>query len=179
MNSKRIFLKKLFLVPLLSLSGFVNAHTPYRQWKVVRKKHLLIYSNREDLRTDELAEQVNKVLKHFLPDAKSMVARGRNYKRIASILTTGQGMLALFKKDEAQKLFNGKYPYKGYSGQHIRLICQIDDYFLLSNTSFKNDHAILVYDTLIDHHSNTIKISDTPIPLHSALVKYERQKSNH
>ena len=65
MNSKRLLLKKLFLVPLLSLSGFVNAHTPYRQWKVVRKKHLLIYSNREDLKTDELAEQVNKVLKQI------------------------------------------------------------------------------------------------------------------
>ena len=179
MNSRRILIKKLFFLPLLPLSGFVSAHTPYRQWRVVRKKHLLIYSNREDLKTDELAEQVNKVLKQFLPDAKSMVARGRNYKRIASILTTGQGMLALFKKDEAKNLFNGEYPYKGYSGQHIRVICQIDNYYLLSNTSFKNDHAILVYDTLIDHHSNTIKISDNSIPLHSALIKYDSQKSDH
>tara|TARA_B100000674_G_C37395182_1_gene713706 strand:- start:52 stop:591 length:540 start_codon:yes stop_codon:yes gene_type:complete len=179
MNSRRILIKKLFFLPLIPLSGFVNAHTPYRQWKVVRKKHLLIYSNREDLKTDELAEQVNKVLKQFLPDAKSMVARGRNYKRIASILTTGQGMLALFKKDQAQNLFNGEYPYKGYSGKHIRVICQIDGYYLLSNTSFKNDHAILVYDTLIDHHSKTIKISDNSIPLHRALIKYESQKSNH
>ncbi len=179
MNSRRILIKKLFFLPLLPLSGFVSAHTPYRQWRVVRKKHLLIYSNREDLKTDELAEQVNKVLKQFLPDAKSMVARGRNYKRIASILTTGQGMLALFKKDEAKNLFNGEYPYNGYSGQHIRVICQIDNYYLLSNTSFKNDHAILVYDTLIDHHSNTIKISDNSIPLHSALIKYDSQKSDH
>ena len=178
MNFRRILLKKLFLSSLLTLSGFVNAHTPYRQWKVVRKKHLLIYSNREDLKTDQLAEQVNKVLKQFLPDAKSMVARGRNYKRIASILTTGQGMLALFKKVEARNLFNGKYPYKGFSGKHIRLICQIDDYYLLSNTSFKNDHAILTYDTLVDHNTSTIKISDNSIPLHSALIKYESQKSN-
>ena len=69
MNSRRTSLKKLFLIPLLSLSGFVNAHTPYRQWKVVRKKHLLIYSNREDLKTDLLAEQVNKVLTKTLKES--------------------------------------------------------------------------------------------------------------
>ena len=179
MNFRRTFLKKLFITSLFTFSGFVRAHTPYRQWKVVRKKHLLIYSNREDIKTDQLAEKVNKIFKEFLPEAKSMVARGRNYKRIASILTTGQGMLALFSKDEAQNLFNGKYPYKGYSGKHIRVICKISDYYLLTNTSFKNDHAILVYDTLIDHYSDTIKISDNLIPLHNALINYDSKKSNN
>ena len=60
--------RELLWVPVLLASWQVaGAHTPYGQWVVYRKKHLLIGAHRADPATYELAKKLAAVLAHSLP----------------------------------------------------------------------------------------------------------------
>lgn len=57
--------------------SLVHAHTPYQQWIVYRKKHLLIGCHREDLRTWDLAKELVGIFDVQLPAARARIARAR------------------------------------------------------------------------------------------------------
>jgi len=64
------------------------AHTPYKQWVVYRRKHLLIGCHRQDPGTYVLAQRLVKVLQTRLPDARARIARAPTAGRLASLLGT-------------------------------------------------------------------------------------------
>ena len=62
----------LLLVPGRALL----AHTPYRQWKVYRQRHLMIGASREDAATYPKAKEIQGFLEEHLPEASARVAPG-------------------------------------------------------------------------------------------------------
>ena len=56
---------------------WLSGHTPYGQWVVYRKKHLLIGCHRADPQTYELAKQLVAILEDRLPKARARIARAR------------------------------------------------------------------------------------------------------
>jgi hypothetical protein len=72
------------------------AHTPYKQWDVYRRKHLLIGTCRADPESYPLGKRLVAILASSLPDSKARVTRAPNQQRLASLLTTDQLELVVF-----------------------------------------------------------------------------------
>src|SRR5688500_20348351 len=85
--------RRAFLLALAALAARpAAAHSPYRQWKVLRERFLLVHSTRTDPDGDALAEKLVAILHEILPQANAMVGRARDETRLASLLTSGQAM---------------------------------------------------------------------------------------
>jgi hypothetical protein len=74
MNRRALLRTALVAAGALVLGG----HTPYPQWTVYRRKHLLIGSHRADLGTWRAAQEIVALLEGHLPEARARVARAPN-----------------------------------------------------------------------------------------------------
>ena len=164
-------------LPCISLG-----HTPYRQWKVLRQRFLLIHSTRTNPLGDAIADKLVAILGNALPEANARVARARHEQRAASLLTTGQAVLLIMKKDDAKNLFTEKGDFRGYEGKQIRVLLMIGEQLLLTTKSFSPIHVRLIAEAF-DHHSRGLKIKApderlTGIPAHRAAAQYFLQRSD-
>jgi hypothetical protein len=132
----------LFL--LAAGSTFLGGHTPYGQWVVYRRKHLLIGCHREDAETYRLAKEVVAALQTHLPSAEPRVARGPTPGRIASLIGTGQMEVAVLGWPEAVGMANGARPFEPYGAIPLRLLAPIGSRALVARADFPERHAWLV-----------------------------------
>ena len=135
----------------MPFGGLVHAHTPYRQWKVMRQRFLLVHSSRTDSVSDEVAETLVAILQNVLPQAHAMVARARDEQRIASLLTTGQAMLAVLHGDVARELYAGGGEFGQYEGAQLRTLLAIGEYRLVTVAAFPVHHAWLGTSALVEY----------------------------
>ena len=150
--TRRLFLRALLAGTLtFPLTATVLAHTPYRQWKVLRQRFLLVHSSRTDPVGDAIAEDLVAILDRVLPEANAMVARAPDQQRIASLMTTGQAVLAVMRADEAEDLYERRGEFRDYQGEQLRWLVAIDDYRLLTVESFPRHHAWLVTAALTEN----------------------------
>jgi hypothetical protein len=166
---RRLFLAGATLVASAPFS--VHSHTPYRQWMVYRKKHLLIGCHREDLVTWELAKQTVAHLAQTLPDARSRVARAKTPGRLASLLGTDQLQTAILDTETAQKIVKGVDEFAPYGAIPLHLIAEVEDRVLVCLADFPARHA-----WQIAHALETLAISSLPelnrnsLPIHSGVA---------
>ena len=132
-------------------AGAAIAHTPYRQWTVLRQRFLLVHSSRTDPESDLIAEQIVEVLDRVLPQANAMVARAPDEQRIASLITTGQAMLAVLRADRATDLFRQQGEFEDYQGGMLRALVSIDDHLLVTTEAFPRNHGWLVTSALVEN----------------------------
>jgi hypothetical protein len=140
-----------------------RAHTPYRQWDVYRRKHLLVGTCRADPDSYPLGQRLVSMLVSGLPESKARVTRAPDQKRLASLLTTDQLELVLFTLDEAVALEGGKPPFSDYGPYPLRLVYEVEGYALVCGEAFPARHAWLVTGALADH-----------LPMPDDLVASER-----
>lgn len=133
------------------LSEPTLAHTPYRQWAILRQRFLLVHSSRTDPVSDEIAEQIVTILDQVLPQAKAMVARARDEQRIASLVTTKQAVLAVLRADRANDLFAQRGEFSGFKGGVVRSLVSIGDHVLVTVEGFSERHAWLVTAALVEN----------------------------
>lgn len=125
------------------------AHTPYRQWVVYRRKHLLIGAHRGDERTYALAKEIAAAMAHELPGARARVARGPRPQRIASLMGTGQLSLAVLVAPEAERMARGAAPFEGHRPVPLHALATLGDgYRLYATPELRPDHAWLVAEAL-------------------------------
>lgn len=129
----------------------VVAHTPYRQWTILRQRFLLVHSSRTDALSDAIAEQIVSIFDEVLPEANAMVARAPDEQRIASLMTTGQAVLAVMQADLASDLFREQGEFRGYQGGSLRALVMIDDHVLVTTNTFPRRHAWLVTAALVEN----------------------------
>ena len=168
------FLSGASVLPLLPLA---QAHTPYRQWKVMRERFLLVHSYRTDIQTDVLADRIVATFDRLLPKAQARVARARNAERVGSLITTQQAMLAVMSRSDAIDLYNAENGFRGFNKHAIRAIGEKDDYVMISSSVFPEHHAWLVAAAVFDHANpagKTLEAPETsfPIPLHQGASNY-------
>jgi len=177
MNRRKLLIL-LVLSPFFVFGQKSVAHTPYRQWKVMRQRFLLIHSYKTDLKTDALADRIVDSLAIMLPDAKARVARARNAQRVGSLITTGQAMLAVMSVKDAINLYRGTSQFKGLNTGMIRTLLRNKEFVLVASAEFPMEHAWLVTSALM-HESNAVldipdNSADAPIPMHSGARAYAK-----
>ena len=163
----------LVLVAGIFVSCLANAHTPYKQWVVYRKKHLLIGTDKSIEGSYPLGEQLAAVLAAYLPESRARASRAPNSERIASLLATGQLDIALLPRQQAVALTHGEPPFTDYGPIELQTLYVIGDFLLVCRTDFPEQHAYLVTETLVQNISKTQAISIEPeIPLHPGSKIY-------
>jgi hypothetical protein len=125
-----------------------GAHTPYRQWQVYRRKHLLIGTCRADPESYPLGQRLVAMLASGLPESKARVTRAPDQRRLASLLTTEQLELVLLRFGEGVALARGKAPFAEFGPYAVRLVFEAEGYALVCGKDFPGRHAWLVTRTL-------------------------------
>ncbi len=146
-------------VPLaLAFSQGAWAHTPYGQWVVYRKKHLLIGSHRADPATYAEAKRLAAVLAEHLPKSRSRVARAPTAGRLASLLGTDQLDVAVLSRDDAMAMRSGEGKFAPYGTIPLALLANLEAHVLVAHERFPERHAWLVSKTLRE----TVDVSGPP-----------------
>lgn len=144
----------------------LGGHTPYGQWTVYRKKHLLIGCHREDPATYELAKQVVKLLDQHLPSAKSRVARAPTPGRLASLLGTDQLHVAVVGWQQAERMTTGEAEFKPYGAIPLTLVAPVREHAMIAHSSLPKRHVWLVAAALSESVKGFVVPRDTSLPWH-------------
>ena len=135
-----------------TLTSAVSAHTPFNQWQVYRRKHLLIGCHKDAPPTYELAKKLVAALEHDLPGASARVARAPDARRIASLMGTDQLDTAVLGPADALQVMSGKGAYVAYGTIDLRLLYQFDQHVLVGLADMPDRHAWLIHDALDRSH---------------------------
>lgn len=146
---RALFRSALALTAVIAAMG----HSPYRQWKIYRKRNLLILTSRSDAPTFPLGQRVAQVLATHLPESHAQVSRAPNTERIASLISTRQMDVAVLSLNDAATLFSGRAPFAEYGPVPLRTIVVLGDYLLVCREDFPALHAYLVAQTLIENRA--------------------------
>ncbi len=128
-----------------------SGHTPYRQWDVYRRKHLLIGANKADPPTYGLGKRIAELLAVELPESRARVARAPHAWRLASLLTSDQIQLILLGERDLHGLRDGRDGFEAFGATDLRALYRFGDYWLISRPDFPDGHAALVAQTLAEH----------------------------
>ncbi len=153
-----------------------SGHTPYKQWDVYRRKHLLIGANKADPPTYDLGKKIAELLAVELPESRARVARAPHAWRLASLLTSDQIQLVLFGEQDVRGLQNGRDGFEAFGPTDLRALYRFGDYWLISRPTFLSEHAVLVTRTLAEHGSGLAKRqgfpgADDPVRAHAGIEK--------
>ena len=144
------------------------AHTPYRQWKVYRQRHLMIGASREDPATYPKAKEIQAFLEKQLPEASARVARARTRRRLADLLATDQIRIILLSVEDAVALRQGRPPFT--APVEIRILWRFGDHLLVVRPSFSPAHAWMLARSFAERGMALAGASPAPaptaIPLH-------------
>ena len=170
--------RKFLQVGLVATASVATAgHTPYRQWQVYRRRHLLIGTSKADAPTYPLGQRVAEVLATHLPESSARVTRGPDPWRLASLLTTGQLEVALLSATDVAALRDGRAPFEAFGPTELSALFAFGDYFLVCRPDFPAHHAYQVVQTLADNTAlidgaRSIDASASPVPVHAGARAY-------
>ena len=149
----------------------VLAHTPYRQWKIYRQRHLMIGASREDAASYPKAKEIQALLEKHLPEASARVARARTRRRLADLLETDQIRILLLSVEDAVALGRGGPPFRIPVPVHT--LWRFGDHVLVVRPSFPPAHAWILARTFAEHGETPAGASLTParaeIPVHEGV----------
>jgi len=140
-STRRSLLAAFALAGLWPLLG---GHTPYRQWAVYRRKHLLIGTCRADAPSYPLGKRVVAALETRLPESRPRVTRARTQLRLASLLTTEQLDTVLFAAEDAARLRDGAAPFESLGPAALAALFRFGGHWLVCRPAFPERHAWLV-----------------------------------
>ncbi len=177
--NRRSFLESALIVGALT---FASGHTPYRQWKIYRKRYLLILTSKTDGPSYPLGKRVAEVLATYLPASKARVTRAPYTRRIGSLISSKQMDVALLSRKDAVALLKGRPPFVDHGPLPLRTIIGLGGYLLICRDDFPARHAYLVAETLSTHRdafSITVfpqkdgpSDPDATVPTHPGALAY-------
>ena len=147
------------------------AHTPYRQWKVYRQRHLMIGASREDTESYPKAKEIQAFLETYLPEASARVARARTVRRLADLLATDQIPIVLLSTEDALALERGGPPFRG--PVEVRTLWRFGEHVMVVRPTFPPAHAWMLARAFAEHGAALAGSSPAPapaaIPLHEGV----------
>lgn len=155
----------------------LSAHTPYRQWKLYRKQHLLIGTSKTDAPSFPLGKQVADLLLTYLPESSSRVTRAPDQQRLASLITTGQMELVLLSRSDTAALAAGRAPFEDFGETPLNALFTYGNYVLVCRPDFPYRHAWLVVRTLSEQAAAIdgaapAEPGGVPVPVHPGALAY-------
>jgi hypothetical protein len=152
MDRRRFLLASVLAGAVLgAVAGPAAAHTPYRQWRVFRQRHLLITTSRTDPRGDALGDRFAEVLLQELPESRAMVSRAIDLRRIASLMTTDQANIAVLEHATAVALARGDPPFADYGPFALQAMVRTEAHCLVCREDVPLHHGYLIVATLMAH----------------------------
>ena len=145
------------------------AHTPYRQWKVYRQRHLMIGASREDAESYPKAKEIQAFLETYLPEASARVARARTVRRLADLLATDQIPIVLLSTEDALALEQGGPPFRG--PVEVRTLWRFGGHVMVVRPTFPPAHAWVLARTLLEH--GAALAGSSPAPAHAEVPLHE------
>lgn len=146
-----------------------DAHTPFRQWVVYRKKHLLIGCHRRDAGGYATAKMVAAHLAEHLPASRARVARAPAAHRLAGLIATEQLDVCVLQPESAEAMAQAHGVFAAYGRVPLRRLAHLSDgRLLLAHERFVAEHAGLVSEAIIDSPFAPLvdQSADSPIPWH-------------
>ena len=128
-----------------------ESHTPYRQWKVYRLRHLLIGTSRADAPTYPLGQRVVAVLAKHLPQSSPRVTRARTVSRLGDLIRTQQIRTLLLSRAHARALAAGEKPFAPGAPIPVRVLFLFGPHLLVTDAGFPDHHAYQVTATLTQY----------------------------
>jgi hypothetical protein len=171
MNRRALLRTALVAAGALVLGG----HTPYVQWTVYRRKHLLIGSHRADLGTWHAAQEIVALLEEHLPEARARVARAPNAGRLASLIGTHQLEVAVLGPADAAAMAAGEGPFAPYGPVELALLSPFGRYALVSRRDFPPPHARAVASALALSAAAIGGLAIETIDWHPALAEADHE----
>ena len=178
LRRRGLFRVALALTAVLAASG----HAPYGQWKIYRKRNLLILTSRSDAPSFPIGERVASLLAARLPESHAQVSRAPNTDRVASLISTRQMDVAVLSRNDAANLLAGRAPFADYGPVPLRAIVALGDYLLVCREDFQLLHARLLAQTLMENrHELGLAVSSPDasertagpsVPTHRGAVDY-------
>ena len=126
------------------------AHMPYRQWDIFRQRYLQILTSRTDLDGDALGDAWVALLRDKLPLSRALVSRARDMLRVASLLKTDQGKLAILSYADAEAMFSGKAPFEDYAPMPLEVLLDRGTHLLVTRKDLPLHHGFLITTTLME-----------------------------
>lgn len=133
---------------LAALAGPASAHTPYRQWKVYRRKHLLLLAHRDDPKTYALARALAALLLERLPESKARVTRAPDLQRVVSLLGTDQLQYAVLARRDAAAMARGAAPLDAFGQVPLAVLAVLGGHLLVARPDVPDRHAWLIAEAL-------------------------------
>jgi hypothetical protein len=158
-------------------SLLLSGHTPYRQWKLYRQTHLLIFTTRDDPGSDDLGERMAARLLTALPESKARVARAPHAARIASLMTSSQADVAVLSHANAAALYASREPFTDYPPIELRVLVETAQYQLVCREDFKREHAYIVAEALVEDPGTpalVVPAASEPVPTHPGALAFLR-----
>lgn len=159
--------------------ALLPAHTPYRQWAIYRKRHLLILTSKTDPTGVSLGRRVAEVLAEKLPASMARLSRAPHMQRIGSLISTKQMEVAILSRADAARFMAGQPPFADYGPLALRTLVALGDYLLVSRDDFPANHAWLVAETLAVNESAlpvAVSVAAGAVPIHPGADAYFRGK---
>lgn len=169
---RRTVIGAALAAPILLAVNAARAHTPYKQWVVYRRKHLLIGCHRQDPDGYTTAKQVVGYLDDHLPAARARVARAPAAHRLASLLGTDQLDLAVMEPSAARAMRSGGEGFASVGAVEIETLVMLGDgRALVVHARFNSEHAALVADALLGSDAAPRSMQqDPPCPWHEETL---------
>jgi TRAP-type uncharacterized transport system substrate-binding protein len=170
--------RKFLRAGLVVIAWFAaGAHTPYRQWQVYRKRHLLIGTSKTDAPTYPLGQRIVEVLARELPASQARVTRGPDPWRLASLLTTAQLEVVVLAAGDVAALREGRAPFAAFGPTELNVLFAFGDYFLVCRPDFPPHHAYQVVQTLAQNAqaipgARPVHAGANPVPIHAGARAY-------
>lgn len=156
-------------VTLLVPGRALLAHTPYRQWKVYRQRHLMIGASRADPASYPKAKEIQVFLETHLPEASARVARARTLKRLRDLLATDQIRIVMLSLEDAVAFGRGAPPFRG--PVEVRTLWRFGEHALVVRASFPPAHAWMLARTFLEH--GAALAGSSPAPAHAEVPLHE------
>lgn len=131
-------------------TGRARAHTPYRQWDIFRQRYLQLLTSRTDLTGDALGDRWVALLREKLPLSRALVSRARDMVRVASLLKTDQGRLAILSYDYAQAMAAGQAPFAELAPLPLAVLVDSGTHLLVARPDVPLHHGYLVVASLME-----------------------------
>ncbi len=141
--------RQFFTLVSAAASILLCGHSPYRQWLVYRKTHLIIVTSRDDLAGDDLGEKCAAIVRTALPDSKATVGRGPRVQRIASLMSTRQAEVAVASRPNALAMYRGEGAFEQYGPIALRVVVESDTHQLVCREDFLLQHGFLLAEALM------------------------------
>jgi hypothetical protein len=154
-----------------------GAHTPYRQWVIYRKKHLLLGSHRDDPAGYRLAREAAEELAFHVPSSRARVARAPAATRLAGLIATDQLDIAVLEPDLVRAMSTGEGIFGAYGAIDLQtLIVFVDGRALVAHARFPDEHAAIVAEALVESPLAPLEaqFGSPPVPWHPAAQEIVR-----